>query len=237
MPRIIVEKDYTLRRNEILDAALRLVYTKGYEQMTIQDILLELGISKGAFYHYFDSKGALLEALIERMIDEASLLLQPILDDPTLSGLEKLERYFVSAGRWKIEQKDFLVPLLRVWYTDNNAIVRQKVNAAGLQRIGPLITGVIHQGIREGVFSASHSTQVGEVALSMMFSLGEITGQVLLSDAPRAAMIQRLQDALAAYTDALERVLGVSSGSLCFIEPEVLIEWVDAVQPRKEFVP
>jgi hypothetical protein len=33
-----------------------LVYTKGYEQMTIQDILDDLQISKGAFYHYFGSK-------------------------------------------------------------------------------------------------------------------------------------------------------------------------------------
>ena len=47
------------KRNEILDSARRLVYSKGYEQMTIQDILGELQISKGAFYHYFDSKGAL----------------------------------------------------------------------------------------------------------------------------------------------------------------------------------
>ena len=50
-------KEPSERRNDILDAARRLIYTKGYEQMTIQDILDELGISKGAFYHYFDSKG------------------------------------------------------------------------------------------------------------------------------------------------------------------------------------
>ncbi len=54
MARIV--KEYSVRRNEILDAARQLVYTKGYEQMTIQDILDYLQISKGAFYHYFDSK-------------------------------------------------------------------------------------------------------------------------------------------------------------------------------------
>ena len=55
MSRIVKEEEYTLRRNDILDTARRLVYTKGYEQMTIQDILDALQISKGAFYHYFDS--------------------------------------------------------------------------------------------------------------------------------------------------------------------------------------
>ena len=65
MPRIV--KEHAVRRNEILDLAQQLVYTKGYEQMTIQDILDGLQISKGAFYHYFDSKHAVLEAVVERM--------------------------------------------------------------------------------------------------------------------------------------------------------------------------
>ena len=56
MPRVLIEEDYTARRNEILDAARKLVYTKGYEQMSVQDILDEMKISKGAFYHYFGLK-------------------------------------------------------------------------------------------------------------------------------------------------------------------------------------
>ena len=60
MARSVNEKEYAFKRNQILDVTQRLVYTKGYEQMAIQDILDELLISKGAFYHYFDSKPALL---------------------------------------------------------------------------------------------------------------------------------------------------------------------------------
>ena len=71
MARTVNEQDRTLKRSEILDAAQRLVYTKGYEQMAIQDILDALKISKGAFYHYFGSKQDLLEALVERMQQEA----------------------------------------------------------------------------------------------------------------------------------------------------------------------
>ena len=68
MARIVKEEEYVEKRNEILAVAQRLVYTKGYEQMTIQDMLDELQISKGAFYHYFGSKQALLEALIEEHV-------------------------------------------------------------------------------------------------------------------------------------------------------------------------
>ena len=64
MARAVKEQEYVAKRNGILDAMQRFVYTKGYEQMTIQDILDDLQISKGAFYHYFDSKQAVLEALV-----------------------------------------------------------------------------------------------------------------------------------------------------------------------------
>ena len=79
MGRIV--KEHAVRRTEILDAAQRLMNTKGYEQMTIQDILDDLSISKGAFYHYFDSKQTLLGAIIDRMIDVGEQILVPILEN------------------------------------------------------------------------------------------------------------------------------------------------------------
>src|SRR5512143_2780441 len=97
MARTVNEKEYALKRNQILDVTQRLIYSKGYEQMAIQDILDELQISKGAFYHYFDSKPALLEALIERVGQEAIQLLNPIVEDPHLGALEKIQRYVDTA--------------------------------------------------------------------------------------------------------------------------------------------
>ena len=150
MARIVKEEEYTARRNEILDAAQRMIYTKGFEQMTIQDILDELKISKGAFYHYFNSKQALLEAIIERLMDEAKRLLIPIVEDPELSALDKLRRYFSDAIRWKAAQKDYLLALLNVWYDDNNAIVRQKMFVEMTKLVGPMFAVIIRQGVQEG---------------------------------------------------------------------------------------
>ncbi len=57
------------RREAILDVAERLIRTVGYERTSIQAIQDELGISRGAVYHYFGSKEDLLEAVVERMAD------------------------------------------------------------------------------------------------------------------------------------------------------------------------
>jgi pimeloyl-ACP methyl ester carboxylesterase len=48
MARTVNEQEFAEKRNEILDAAQRLVYIKGYERVTINDILADLGISSGA---------------------------------------------------------------------------------------------------------------------------------------------------------------------------------------------
>ena len=220
-----------MRRNEILDVAQRLVYTKGYEQMTIQDILDDLQISKGAFYHYFDSKGALLEALIERILEEAERVLNPIVQEPNLPAIEKLRRYFATAGRWKTEQKTFLLALLRVWYTDDNAIVRQKQQAMGIKRVAPLLTAIIRQGVEEGAFTTAYPDQAGVVILALFQSLGDTWAELLLADEPKHDAWQHIKRTVAAYTDALERVLGAPTGSLQIIDAETLKEW--AVLPRE----
>src|ERR1700674_5720851 len=94
----------TVRRDAFLDVAQRLVETKGYEAMSIQDVLDQLEASKGAFYHYFDSKQALLGAVVERFADGALAAVAPILSDPHLPALKKLERVFAGIARSKAER-------------------------------------------------------------------------------------------------------------------------------------
>jgi AcrR family transcriptional regulator len=56
------------RPDEILDAALSVFTSKGFDAARIEDIALEAGLSKGAIYLYFDGKDALLKGLIEREV-------------------------------------------------------------------------------------------------------------------------------------------------------------------------
>jgi len=223
MTRIV--KAHAVRRNEILDVAGRLIYTKGYEQMTIQDILDGLQISKGAFYHYFDSKQALLEAIIERMQQEVEQILLPIVQDRELPALEKLHRFFATASSWKTARKDFFLALLRVWYRDDNAIVRQKLRTTGTTWLVPWLSAIIHQGLEEGVLTTSYPDRVGEVVLTLVIELGETLGRFLLSFEPERDDLLRIEDTVAVYTDALERVLGAPNASLHIVDAETLSEW------------
>lgn len=50
-------------KGKIVSAAWKLFYEQGYDDTTVDDIIKESGTSKGSFYHYFDSKDALLGSL------------------------------------------------------------------------------------------------------------------------------------------------------------------------------
>ncbi|GIO30333.1 MULTISPECIES: TetR/AcrR family transcriptional regulator [Paenibacillus] len=54
MPRIT--KNPKERRNEILNAAMELFNTKGFEQTSVSDIVKKIGVAQGTFYYYFQSK-------------------------------------------------------------------------------------------------------------------------------------------------------------------------------------
>lgn len=235
MTRII--KEYAVRRNEILDAAQQLVFSKGFEQMTIQDLLDTLKISKGAFYHYFDSKQALLEVMVERIQQDAEKIYLPIAHDPNLKGLEKLEQIFGTVARWKTTQIDFLFSLLKTWYADENVVFRQKVTTRGVENLIPILKIIIQESIEQGVMDASFAGQTAEVVAAMMTDMGDKVARLLLAtnleDVNECREKYReMEQIVAVYTRSIERVLGVSSGSLVFFEIETLKEWVIPVNRK-----
>ena len=225
MARVVKEQERAVKRKEILDVAQRLVYTKGFDQMSIQDILDELHISKGAFYHYFASKGELLEALIDRMRLDVEPIMLPIIDDPDLPTFDKLHRFFDVVGRWKTARKEYLLSLLRVWYADENAIMRQKSTASVTKWFAPLLAGVIRQGAQEGVLSTTFPDQAAEIIIGLLQSLGETFKDLLFGSQPSEEKMQRATAVVAAYNDAMERVLGAAPGALNLIDADTLNEW------------
>ncbi|MDR3573687.1 MAG: TetR/AcrR family transcriptional regulator [Anaerolineaceae bacterium] len=226
MARIVKEEEYAEKRKQILEVTQRLIYTRGYEQMAIQDILDELHISKGAFYHYFSSKQALLEALIEHMMQEAEKVLIPIVQDAGLPALEKFQRFFDTISRWKTDRKKILLALLTSWYSDDNAIVRQKASMAGLKWFAPMLTTIICQGVQEGVVTTSYPEQVSGVIISLMYGLGDAISESFLPNGLNHDSLQHIDmTTVAVYTDAIERILGVPPHSVQFLDPEILKEW------------
>jgi AcrR family transcriptional regulator len=65
------------RRLKIMEVAMRLFALEGYGHVSISKLAIEAGISKGLMYHYFESKDALLTAIIEHGMNQFMDLFDP----------------------------------------------------------------------------------------------------------------------------------------------------------------
>lgn len=233
MARTVKPEEFAAKRREILDAAQRLVFSKGYEQMSIQDILDDVQISSGAFHHYFDSRRALLEAFVERIKQEVEKSLLPIIRDPHLNALEKFQGFFDTLDRLRVAHKTDVVRLGRIWYTDDNAVVRQKVDEAVFQQREPLLTEIVQQGVREGIFTTAYPEQAGEIILALLQGMGNTHARLFLAlaqDFDNQDYIAKIVATYTAYMEAIERVLGVPARSFARIDAAALNVWVAALR-------
>src|SRR5260221_3715161 len=99
------------RREQIIDAAMHVFAQKGFARATNKDIAREAGITPGLIYHYFDSKEALLKAIIEGRSPLRIVNTLP----PQALGLppEVLLHFIVMQGLGSLEEENF-IQLIRV---------------------------------------------------------------------------------------------------------------------------
>ncbi len=217
MPRTVKPDEYAARRREILQAAVELIHDKGYARMTIEDVLARTQMSKGALYHYFRSKSALLEGIVVSMGDSAAGEMQSVVDDPGLGAIEKMHAYFARSGAWKAENVTrWSTAAMRLWRDENNALLRQKLSQETMRLTAPLLEAIIRQGCDEKVFRHRLSTRgrrhhhrhgpEPDRRVHRRDRGGWIGGADI--GGPHIRVV------LAAYIQAFERILGAPSGSL-----------------------
>lgn len=233
MARTLDPVAHAVRRDAFLDTAQRLIQTKGYAQMSIQDVLDDLSVSKGAFYHYFGSKAALLEGVAARMVDASIAELAPMVADPHSCALDKFDGLFTGLARFKAARKELILALMKVWLSDDNVLAREKVRRATITHLTPLLASIIEQGVAEGAFTiAASPTHSARVFAALALGANEAAVDLFFAYQDGTVSLEEVERALAAFGDAFERILGASHGALGFTNHlAVLREWLDDPAP------
>ncbi len=216
---------HTVRREAFVEAAQRLMQTRGWEQMSIQDVLDALQASRGAFYHYFDSKQALLEAVIERMVDAGLGSIQPIVEDPNLRAGAKLVQVFGGIGRWKTDRKDLILAFLDVWLSDDHAVVREHFRRELVSRFVPVLARIVRQGVEEGSFHVQSPDETARVLMMLLQGVQEEATHLFVARQANSIGYDEVVSRLGAYSGAFERLLGVEAGSISLVDRSILKAW------------
>lgn len=237
MARIVKPEPYAARKAEILDAVQRLLLRKGYERMSIQDILEEVQISSGAFHHYFAPRSALPEAFIERIKEASSQPLRQLIDDPGQSACEKLQGFFDTLDRLRREHQAEIANLGRVWYSESNAVVRFRVTESIARQRAQLLGKIVRQDVQEGSFSVAYPDHTGEVLVALLQTMEDRHAELLFTFEQTRSQDQYLTAEIVAthalYMDAIERVLGVPAHTFSRTTAAAVQRRVEAIREGK----
>lgn len=146
----------------ILDTASRLFLQNGYERTTLQDIIDATHLSKGAIYHHFASKEAILIAVVDRIGEHNSAVLAEIRDKKGPTGAEKLKEVFRTSMRLSFQGNILhMLPFL----IENPKFMALQMQSILGEASPDYILPILKEGIADGSIRTDHPEELSEVLL------------------------------------------------------------------------
>jgi AcrR family transcriptional regulator len=232
MPRVVKHPD--IRRAELLDRASALFLRHGYDNVSLNDLIADAGVSKGAFYHWFPSKDALIAALAERSAREGFALIEEAQAQCRGNALDRLNTVLQAGLDVKItmgtpELLAAAVSLLR----PDNAALYGRIVAIGEDLFRPLLTRLISEGVAEGIFDTFDPEGVGDLIQGLAARTNSQIIDVLdaADESARDQAIDVLTTRFRLHGLATDRVLGLPDGSITTLT-RTQVETMVAALPR-----
>jgi AcrR family transcriptional regulator len=136
-------------RTKIMDSAIKLFSTRGFNAASVDDICQEAGISKGAFYHHFESKQALFLALLDswlQVIDNAIEASKNKTAPETFTQMIEAFPYIFETA------SESLPMFLEFWLQASRDKTIWEASIAPYRRYHKYLTSLIKKGVQEGSF-------------------------------------------------------------------------------------
>jgi TetR/AcrR family transcriptional regulator, transcriptional repressor for nem operon len=149
----------SLTREKLLDQGVALLMENGYHGTGLHQLLQTVGVPKGSFYNYFDSKEEFGAHVVQHYLEPFIQLLDDYLERPGLDGAQALEGYFAELitelNRARFKGGCLLGNLIGE-IGDTSETCRTALASAVLRYRDRLMAGIA-RGQREGVFRHDRS--------------------------------------------------------------------------------
>lgn len=178
----------TERRRQIFEAALRCLGRKGYYLTTMDDIVVESGLSKGALYWYFDSKKALFISLLGDFMSPMGQDLQAIAADQAMTAAQKMKAmlaYFRAQSDGMIE---FFGLVIEAWAQTHFDDDVQQLTRDLYKPYQALMEGILAEGVARGEFRQVDAAATSAVILTLFDGLTLALGAGMIDQDPDALM-------------------------------------------------
>jgi hypothetical protein len=190
------------KKEQILDMSFSLFLEKGYDNTSISDILSKLDIARGTLYYHFESKEAIMDAIIERTAKKIVEEAKGIVLQKGLSVHEKIFLLFYESSMRRLSGGELMIDYLN---QPQNALFHEKSNRAFIQKISPILGDIISEGVKEGIFDNAFPYESAELVLAMIMGFMDVP-----YESTNGNDLERRMESLL-YN--MERMLGAKEGS------------------------
>jgi len=228
-----ITKEYHVRKNELLNVAQKLFFTKGYRQTSVDAIIKKVGVSKGTFYYYFKSKEDLMNKLVKRMTNQILIEVKKITERTDLDALAKLNRAYITTRNIKLENIGLIKLYLKVLYKDENIILRHKIYMSNIDLLVPEFAKIIQQGVEEKVFNTPFPRKAARLIFELAQILGDSTAKIFLEMDENPEIIEKLKKEIDIYEDGIERIIGAKKGSINIVDRRVIKNILEKFKIKK----
>jgi AcrR family transcriptional regulator len=195
------------RREEIIETADKLFRQFGYAKCSVEMIIREIGVAKGTFYYYFKSKPEILEAIVDRTLNQIVEMAERIADDDSLSAMRKMEALLSGSH---IGDGDSL-EVADMLHLPENRELHELTNVQTVLRLSPILGRIVEQGNAEGVFFVERPLET----IQFLF-----TGAQFLTDGDMFGFSEhQLRVRRQVMQTIIEKALGAEPGSFQFMNP------------------
>jgi TetR/AcrR family acrAB operon transcriptional repressor len=124
------KEDALATRDSILDAAEQLFVKQGVSGTTLKHIATAAGVTRGAIYWHFLDKGAMFNAMMERVKMPLESAMQQLDQANAAEPLEALREYMLCVFRVTVDdpkaRRVFEIATLKMEYLDELSAVRER---------------------------------------------------------------------------------------------------------------
>ena len=203
-------KEPQVRKAEIIQAAKKLFQSKGYLNVTTQDIVDELKISRGLLYYHYKSKEDILKHIVETETNSVEQRLVAITFDDSISVVNKIGQFIgatiIPSSAYTVENQ----ALQESMRLPENTYMTDQIYRKMSDKMSNYFSVILEQGNNQGVFNVNNPKETSIFLMNAFLSTLN-NRDFCISDQNIA------KHYLEVFSDILNKILGININLVKYI--------------------
>ncbi len=210
-------EDLNKTKQAIMNIALSLFCKQGFNETSVEAIVKKAKVSKGAYYHYFQSKDAILEEIVIEFIDQSAVAFENIANDKKLTALKKFQKIMKwphdIASIKKLNLRKFIKLGQLITRIDSAKLFDKMQNYTAI-KFSPFLLKIFEQGIEEKSFNITYPEETCKLYVEFMSSFKRRMLFEIKECKNNTDKVKLIYVKIKFLEYFMERILGLKKGSI-----------------------